>query len=190
MAKSDNLGIDTIYILWYYAPEGDVMRLFDKLFKRNKQEQSEETKVGKPKMVEVKYKDTPTMFQAYPKGLPIEVLEAIDYSKFGAMLKQEKLFPPSYDKKPASVEIRMRGDMPEVKLEFKSKTSPSHCSLAIYGYDVFVAKQDSKRYQINHTFSGEWIIFCEKVAWLKEKGYPLRMVNEFALTDDGICVNK
>lgn len=175
----------------------DIMSLFDKLFKRSQEQKIEEikdTNVEQPKMVEVEHKDIPTIFQKYPKGLPIDVLETIDYSKFGAMLKQEKLLPPSYDRKPASVEIKMLGDFPTVKLTFKSKTSPSHCSLAIYEYNVFMAKQDSKRYHINHTFSGKWVIFCEKIMWLKEKGYASHIVNDtvnkFTLTDDGKINNK
>lgn len=123
------------------------MGLLTKLFKRKQNEKIEETKAEK--VIDARntpIKDLPltvmpvrqeqTVFQKYPNGLPLMVLEYIDYSKFGAMLKQERLLPPSYDRKPIKVEIDGVCDKPRVMLTFKSTTSESVRMFSIYGYSV------------------------------------------------------
>ncbi|MBQ8615614.1 MAG: hypothetical protein IJ415_03510, partial [Clostridia bacterium] len=90
------------------------MGLLTKLFNRKKDEKIEETKVEKVvdasntpikdmPLTEMPIRHEQTVFQKYLNGLPLMVLEDIDYSKFGAMLKQERLLPPSYDRKPIKV---------------------------------------------------------------------------------------
>ena len=64
---------------------------------------------------------TGNVVDVYPNGLPKNVLEVIDYTKFGAMLKQEQLLPPSYDRRPVNVEIEDLYGKPRVVLTFKSK---------------------------------------------------------------------
>ena len=94
---------------------------------------------------------TGNVVNVYPNGLPKNVLEVIDYSKFGAMLKQEQLLPPSYDKKPIKVEIGDWCGYPRVFLTFKSKTSDSFIiengSEYIYeskSYNVIFEKNESQ----------------------------------------------
>lgn len=52
--------------------------------------------------------------------------EKVDWSEFGAILKQNKILPNSYDKKPAEVDIKLSKDgQPMVLLTFNSSTSDS-----------------------------------------------------------------
>ena len=74
--------------------------------------------------------------QKYPNGLPIEVLKQISFTRFGAMLKQNNLLPPSYDRKPIKIEIDENYDKPRVILTFKSKNSDNSRTVSIYGYSV------------------------------------------------------
>ena len=111
------------------------MSLLDKLFKRNQQEKLEETKQEFVSLASVLKKETSVM-DRYPDGLPLMVLEYIDYSKFGAMLKQEQLLPPSYDRRPIKVDIDEDYGRPRVILTFKSKTSDSWRMVSISGYCV------------------------------------------------------
>ena len=159
------------------------MRLFDKLLKRNKQEEQhiEEQQVNEN--LPPKYKRE-TVKERYPDGLPLEVLQNIDYSKYGAVLKQQQLLPPSYDRNPASVEIRIVGSIPKVWLKFKSKTSNSFRTVTIYRYDVSIAKQGSKIYKDADLMQIEWENFCERIMWLYEKGFKLWHVNQIKLKDE------
>ena len=88
---------------------------------------------------------TGNVVNVYPNGLPKNVLEVIDYSKFGAMLKQEQLLPPSYDKKPIKVEIGDWCGYPRVFLTFKSKTSESFRIVGICRYSVAYSTRMDKR---------------------------------------------
>ena len=117
------------------------------------------------------------MFEKYPNGFTFEELQQIDFSKFGQVLKQKQLLPPSYDRKPASVDIKLVGDIPRVKLTFKSKTSDSYWTVAIYRYDVAFAKQGSKIYQANYLIGREWEKFCASVTRFYERGYTLGCIN-------------
>lgn len=152
------------------------MRLFDKLLKRNPVEEKIE-EVKEPKEVEIKRE--PTFKEQYPDGLPLKLLKGIEYKNFGAILKQKQLLPPSYDRKPASVNIELVGDIPRIKLIFKSKTSESYCTIAIYRYDVSYAKKDSKIYQSNYLIGREWEKFCARITRFCERGYTLGCVNTF-----------
>ena len=112
------------------------MSLIDKLFKRNQREKvEEEVKQEFEPLASVLKKD-PSVMERYPDGLPLMVLEYIDYSKFGAMLKQEQLLPPSYDRRPIKVDIDEDYGKPRVILTFKSKTSDSWRMVSISGYCV------------------------------------------------------
>lgn len=150
------------------------MRLFDKLLKR-KYEEVEEVK----ELKEVEIKREPTFREVYPDGLSLKLLKGIEYKNFGAILKQKQLLPPSYDRKPASVDIELVGDIPRIKLTFKSKTSDSYWTIAIYRYDVSYAKQGSKIYQTNYLIGREWEKFCARVMRFYERGYTLGCINTF-----------
>ena len=115
------------------------MGLLDKLFKKKQDENIEEkNEVIVPKIEERKYVElnTGNVTNLYPDGLPLMVLEYIDYSKFGVMLKQEQLLPPSYEAKPIKVELDNNYGKPRVVLTFKSKTSDSERLVGITGYIV------------------------------------------------------
>lgn len=104
-----------------------------------------------------------TIKEKYPNGLPLEVLEQIDYKKFGTLLKQNKLLPPSYDRNPADVSIVLVGDIPRLKLTFKSKTSESYRIIAVYRYDVSCAKNNMTAYYTNLLMQEQWRKFAEYV---------------------------
>ena len=137
------------------------MSLLKKLFKRNQQEAIKEEQT---KIVETPHNKKQSIYEKYPDGLPLEVLQLIDYQKFGAMLKKESLLPPSYDKNPVDVKIVIVGDVPRVKLTFKSKTSESIRRVAIYRYDVSFSKNDDiKAFYSNDLMQQQWKQFAEYV---------------------------
>lgn len=166
------------------------MGLLNKLFKRKQKEKIDETKAEK--VIDARntpIKDMPltvmpisheqTVFQKYPDGLPLTVLENIDYSQFGAMLKQERLLPPSYDRKPIKVEINGVCDKPRVILTFKSKTSDSERIFSIYGYSVASSAKSEHSItmlEVKHRMSEVWCDFAEKVMWAWDRGYNYALV--------------
>lgn len=166
------------------------MRLFDKMLKRfSVEEKVRQLQAELDKQYrgeELKHHDLPkqTFKQKYPNGLPLNILKHLDYSKYGAILKQRQLLPPSYDRNPVGVEIRPseHGDH-NIGLIFKSKTSESYRIISIRQYNVTMAINDSFLYNYMPIMSREWENFCERVMWLYEKGYKLYHVNEIKLKD-------
>jgi len=66
------------------------------------------------------------------RELSLLELGEIDWSKFGARLKQEQLLPPSYDRIPTKVTIGLsKKNKPKVELVFSSKTSDSYRTIMI-----------------------------------------------------------
>ena len=114
--------------------------------------------------------------EKYPDGLPKIVLELIDYTKFGAMLKQERLLPPSYDKTPYSISIVLVGDIPRLKLVFKSKTSESYRKIAIYRYDVSCAKNNEVAFYSNFLMQEQWRKFAEYVMEYWESSFRFEVM--------------
>ncbi|MFQ6723707.1 MAG: hypothetical protein ACLRFE_00030 [Clostridia bacterium] len=176
------------------------MRLFDKLLKRNRQEQEQPQKqersaneqerastnatrgeVKVPYPIPLNIKRVPFK-ERYPDGLPLNMLKHLDYSKYGAILKQRQLLPPSYDRKPVSVEIRPseHGDH-NIGLIFKSNTSASYRIISIRQYNVTMAINDSFLYGYMPIMSREWENFCERVVYCADRGISYSRVNDFAL---------
>lgn len=107
-----------------------------------------------------------SFFEKYPDGLPREVLEQIDYTKFGGMLKQKQLLPASYDKSPVKIEIDDIGGKPRVILTFKSKTNGNSRMVSIYGYNVAYSENIHKSITwliTNPAMIEEWRKFAEYV---------------------------
>ena len=162
------------------------MRLFDKILKRNEKEQEQIQEKERPANQwlpkNIKRK---TVKERYPDGLPLYVLKEIDYSLFGARLKQQQLLPPSYDRTPIGVEIRPseNGDH-KVKLIFKSKTSASYRIVSLYRFGVTMAKNNSSIHEYMPIMSREWENFCKNTMWLHEKGWPISYVNHIKLKDE------
>ena len=124
---------------------------------------------------------TGNVVNVYPDGLPRNVLEVIDYNKFGAMLKQEQLLPPSYDRKPIAVEIEEICGKPRVVLTFKSKTSESYRLVGIYGYYVsYSIRMDKpiKIMELNPLMIPIWRRFAESVMWNWENGYRFKILDQ------------
>ena len=168
------------------------MRLVDKLLKRFsveekvKQHQAELDKQYRGE--ELKQHDLPkqTFKQKYPYGLTIYILKNIDYSKYGAILKQQQLLPPSYDRNPVGLEIipSSYGEH-KVGLIFKSKTSASYRLVSIQGYSVTMSINNSSTYEYMPIMSREWQKFCTRIMWLADMGLnSFSMVNSFNLTDE------
>jgi len=163
------------------------MRLFDKLLKRNQQAEQLEQQLVEEKQLDEnlpqRYKRE-SVKQRYPYGLPLNMLKSINYSKYGAILKQRQLLPPSYDRNPVGVEIRPseHGDH-NIGLIFKSKTSESYRIISIRQYNVSMAINDSFLYDYLPIMSREWENFCERIMWLYDKGFKLWHVNEIKLKD-------
>ena len=124
---------------------------------------------------------TGNVVNVYPDGLPRNVLEAIDYKKFGAMLKQEQLLPPSYDKKPVKVEIGDWCGFPRVFLTFKSKTSESFRIVGICRYSVAYSTRMDKPIKVMETnplMIPVWHRFAESVMWAWERGYRYQLLDQ------------
>lgn len=89
--------------------------------------------------------------------------EKFDYTQFGTKLKQEGLLPPSYDKKPASVEIRLDNDCSVmVELVFKSKTSNSCRSIKACANNVYEYVNGSKFGKVSTSIGDIWHDFVER----------------------------
>lgn len=72
----------------------------------------------------------------YEEKLSLLELSEINWSNFGAMLKQEQLLPPSYDKHPTSVKFRLsKTNKPVAEIVFNSKTSDSYRTIVIHDSD-------------------------------------------------------
>ena len=124
---------------------------------------------------------TGNVVNVYPNGLPKNVLEVIDYSKFGAMLKQEQLLPPSYDRKPVKVEIEDVCGSSSVILTFKSKTTESYRLVGIYKYYVSYSTRMNKPVKImenNPLFIPIWRRFAESVMYKWENGYRFGILDQ------------
>ena len=160
------------------------MGLLDRLFKRKQEEKFEEkNEVVVPKIEERKYVElnTGNVTKLYPDGLPLTVLEYIDYSKFGVMLKQEQLLPPSYEAKPIKVELDNNYGKPRVVLTFKSKTSDSERLVGITGYIVSYERkinQPIRIMEVNPLMIAVWRRFAEHVMWKWERGYRFELFDQ------------
>ena len=156
------------------------MRLIDRIFKRNQREKVEEVKREVEPLASVLKKDL-TVKERYPEGMPIMVLEYIDYSKFGAMLKQEQLLPPSYDRRPIKVDIDEDYGKPRVILTFKSKTSDSWRQVSISGYSVAYSEKINQPItilEVNSLMSEVWLEFAERTMYLWERGYRFELMDQ------------
>ena len=161
------------------------MRLFDKLLKRNNKEQEQKLEQVEEKSADInlpqRYKRE-SVKHRYPDGLPLNILKHLDYSKYGAILKQRQLLPPSYDRKPVGVEIRASEyGGHNVRLIFKSKTSSSYRVISICGYDISMTVNNSSLYNYMPIMSREWEDFCERIMWLYDRGMSYSFVNDFTL---------
>ena len=115
----------------------------------------------------------------YPDGVPLEVLKLIDFKYFGAMLKQEQLLPPSYDRKPVKVEFEDWCGYPRIFLTFKSKTSESYRLVGICRYSVAYSTRMDKPVKVMETnplMIPIWRRFAERVMWAWERGYNYALV--------------
>ena len=129
-----------------------------------------ETKIEEPKEL--------TFFEKYPDGLPVEVLKLIDFKHFGAILKQQQLLPPSYDRKPAEIDIFLDAEnIASVELVFKSKNSSSYRVLNIHKYNVAYSKNRSYALTVNPQISNVWCRFAQNVMWAWERGYNYALVS-------------
>ena len=156
------------------------MGLLDKLFKRNQKEKVEEEVKQEFEPLASVLKKEPSVMERYPNGLPLTVLELIDYSKFGAMLKQERILPPSYNRKPISLEIDMVNELPRVILAFKSETSDSVRYVSIYGYSVAYSTRINTPVtvlEVNYNLQEIWRNFAERVMWNWERGYRFSLID-------------
>ena len=154
------------------------MGLLNKLFKRN-QEKKVEEKQEFESLASVLKKE-PSVIDKYPEGLPLMVLEYIDYSKFGAMLKQEQLLPPSYDRRPIKVDIDEDYGKPRVILTFKSKTSDSWRMVSISGYCVTYSEKINQPItilEVNEQMSKIWCEFAERTMYLWDRGYRFELLD-------------
>jgi len=147
------------------------MSLLTKLFKRNQNTQIQEQDPNKNEDMELVpiesvIKEKEPITKRYPDGLPLDILELISFNKFGAMLKQNDLLPPSYDKNPINVEIDKRFGKPRVILTFKSKTSDSSRLVSIFGYNVSYEKtinQPLTVLECNYLMAEQWLQFAEEL---------------------------
>ena len=176
------------------------MRLFDKILKRNEKEQEQPQKQERseneherastnaisgevivPYPIALNIKKVPFK-ERYPEGLPLYILKNLDYSKYGAILKQRQLLPPSYDRNPVGVEIRPseHGDH-NIGLIFKSKTSESYRIISIRQYNVSMSINDVSLYGYMPIMSREWENFCERVVYCADRGISYSRVNDFTL---------
>jgi len=165
------------------------MSLLKTLFRRKNEEQviyNQEVVNNNEKPIEIGY-IKPSLAEKYPEGLPLNVLQIIDYKKFGAMLKKEQLLPPSYDRNPIKVEIDEKFGGPRVILTFKSETSDSERVVSIYGYTVAYSSKINTPItilEVNNFMSEVWREFAEHVMWSWDRGYRYSLIEQERKGDD------
>ena len=133
------------------------MRVIDRLLNKNKFRQvSISCAAGSNESVLTKY----------PDGLTMEILKDVDYSEFGAMLKAERLLPPSYDRTPRRVQLGDFCGIPRVVLVFKSKTTDNERYVGICRYSVSYSKRINEPITVMETdwkMASVWRSFAERV---------------------------
>ena len=152
------------------------MKLLEKLLRRKEAKNVQEEK---PVNVGFVTPRRQTYRETHPNGLSMAMLKIIDYEKFGTVLKQKNLLPPSYDRKPAEVDFSTANNgCVRVKLTFKSNTSDSYRVVAISGYNVSYGVNMPYTYDHSEQMSKEWEDFVERFYFLQERGYPSYLVND------------
>ena len=154
------------------------MRIIERLFKKKQAEKTEAKQEFEP-LAKVLKKDQ-SVIGRYPDGLPLMVLEYLDYSRFGALLKQDQLLPPSYDRRPIKVDIDEDYGKPRVILTFKSKTSDSWRMVSISGYCVTYSQKINQPItilEVNEQMSKVWCEFAERTMYLWERGYRFELLD-------------
>ena len=154
------------------------MRIIERLFKKKQAEKTEAKQELEP-LAKVLKKDQ-SVIGRYPDGLPLMVLEYLDYGKFGALLKQDQLLPPSYDRRPIKVDIDEDYGKPRVILTFKSKTSDSWRMVSISGYCVTYSQKINQPItilEVNEQMSKVWCEFAERTMYLWERGYRFELLD-------------
>ena len=92
-----------------------------------------------------------------PNLFTVERLEKVDWKKVGGEFKRAGALPPSYDKKPADVQIYNTPDgSARVKLKMQSKTSPSYRVLSIRYYDISEAINSEIHFTENPELTKVW----------------------------------
>ena len=109
--------------------------------------------------------------EKYPNGFTFEEMQEIDFNKFGTLLKQYGLLPPSYDRNPSVVNIyRGRKDgSSRVKLTFNSKTTDSYRVIGIDKYNVSFGVNSHYLYEHSDELSEAWVRFADNVRFSMEQ---------------------
>ena len=136
------------------------MRIIDRLLNKNKLGNTDMARMSVYKQREL------SVFEKYPDGIPLDVLETVDFSQYGAMLKADKLLPPSYDRKPCKVQIGDFFGTPRVILTFQSRTTGHKRYIGIFRYSVSYSRYIQDPIQVlepNQDMAGVWLQFAENV---------------------------
>lgn len=168
--------------LKYSMPEAEIVKVGDDIITKSIQV----AKLTSEELVEEPVREnknrvdleTGNVVDIYPDGLPLYVMQVIDYKKFGAMLKQEQLLPPSYDKRPNEVKIDTDLGIPILRLTFKSKTSNSYRIIGISRYYVSCARNGDTVHKIDPLMIAVWRRFAEYVMWKWEQGYRFELFDQ------------
>ena len=92
-------------------------------------------------------------------GLTLEQFEGLDWNAFGKQAKQ--FLPPSYNKRPANVDIHLGKDnVPRASISFMSTTTPSVRTLKIRKGDVSIFVNDSTVGVYHEELAKVWRDFC------------------------------
>lgn len=162
------------------------MGIFEFLKKKNNNQLNEEQK-AEERVEEREASDSSYENEALP--LTMVDFNNVDWSKFGAILKREKLLPPSYDKKPTSVEISLAKDkLPKVELIFSSKTTDNTRKILIHDDEIWdMGNSFSGNTKFNMSLQNAWWNFAktirESIEDKKDKDV-LRHINEGYLLID------
>lgn len=119
--------------------------------------------------------------------ISLEELGKFNYKRFGTILKQKQLLPPSYDRKPESVEVYAHnGGYPIVKIKFVSSTSDSYRVLKITPSDIYEFVNGSKmcRFSDKERYQGlvsSWNYF--KNASIRDLNYQEDRMIDYKITE-------
>ncbi len=111
------------------------------------------------KFVSMPHHLKPEQVSKLVNNLTMEQLEGLDWNEFGKQAKQ--FLPPSYNKRPANVDIHLGKDnVPRASVSFMSTTTPSVRTLKIRKGDISVFVNDSSVGVYNEELAKVWREFC------------------------------
>lgn len=133
------------------------------IFKRKKQAEQQQTSAK----VTIEHKKPKE--EAFVSKISLYEFEKVNWSEFGSLLKQKRILPNSYNKKPTSVDVKLNQENePMVLLTFNSATSDSVREFLLMQNDVFQSVNGSVLDNKSEDLATVWNDFRNKIKYRNE----------------------